>query len=55
MNIKITNNIWGPIFWNLLHGISITYNSRYKIEYYYKKKILCTCPKCIIHYKTFKK
>ena len=58
MNIKITNNIWGPIFWNLLHGISITYNSRYKIEYYYlikKIEFLLPCPKCIIHYKNYLK
>ena len=53
MDIKLNPELWGPLFWNLLHGISIKFNTKYKIKYYYLIHILeyiIPCPKCKLHY-----
>ena len=55
-NIQITPKIWGPMCWNLLHGISINYTVKHKKKYYYlikKLEYILPCPKCILHYKMF--
>ena len=56
MDIQITPKIWGPLCWNLLHGISMTYKKKYKDKYFYllkKLEYILPCPKCITHLKLY--
>jgi len=54
--IQITPEIWGPPCWIFLHSLSLTYNDKYKYDYFNLIKTLIyilPCYECINHLKLY--